>query len=221
VKYFYDTEFIENGKTIDLISIGIVAEDGREYYAISSEFDESKASPWVQENVLFQLPTTKTVWKSRASIANEVRAFITEESRDVVELWADYCAYDHVVLCQLYGTMMELPPNIPMFTNDFQQLWRKRGCPSLPVQKYGLHDALADARHLRDTLTFLVKIMDESHGQACDMCRKRYGAIEYELNHACANEHMITSGQGIWDPVPGVSISAMEAVLARHPMESK
>jgi hypothetical protein len=48
MKYFIDTEFIEGfnkslfGKRrhfIDLISIGIVAEDGREYYAISNEFD--------------------------------------------------------------------------------------------------------------------------------------------------------------------------------------
>lgn len=48
MKYFIDTEFIEDfhkplfGKRrhyIDLISIGIVAEDGREYYAISNEFD--------------------------------------------------------------------------------------------------------------------------------------------------------------------------------------
>ena len=36
VKYFFDTEFYEDGKTIDLISIGIVAEDGREFYAVSN-----------------------------------------------------------------------------------------------------------------------------------------------------------------------------------------
>lgn len=48
MKYFIDTEFIEDftrpwiGKArhyIDLISIAIVAEDGREYYAVSNEFD--------------------------------------------------------------------------------------------------------------------------------------------------------------------------------------
>ena len=33
MKYFYDTEFIDDGHTINLISIGIVAEDGHEYYA--------------------------------------------------------------------------------------------------------------------------------------------------------------------------------------------
>lgn len=29
MKYWLDTEFIEDGKTIDLVSIGIVSEDGR------------------------------------------------------------------------------------------------------------------------------------------------------------------------------------------------
>lgn len=29
MKYWYDTELIEDGKTIDLISVGMVAEDGR------------------------------------------------------------------------------------------------------------------------------------------------------------------------------------------------
>jgi hypothetical protein len=55
MRYWYDTEFIEDGKTIDLISIGIVAEDGREYYAQSVEFDHRKASDWVKENVLAHL----------------------------------------------------------------------------------------------------------------------------------------------------------------------
>src|SRR5260221_101420 len=55
IRYFYDTEFIEDGHTIDLISIGIVAEDGRELYMQSCEFDPDKASPWVQEHVLTSL----------------------------------------------------------------------------------------------------------------------------------------------------------------------
>lgn len=61
MKYFLYTEFIEGfhrpllGKRrhfIDLISIGIVAEDGRKYYAISNDFDPRKADAWVMENVL-------------------------------------------------------------------------------------------------------------------------------------------------------------------------
>lgn len=55
-KYFLDTEFIEDGKIIDLISIALVCEDGREYYAISTEFNPCNANDWVRENVLKHLP---------------------------------------------------------------------------------------------------------------------------------------------------------------------
>ena len=54
-KYWIDTEFIEHPFTIDLISIGIVAEDGREFYAESSEVDWSKASSWTLQTVKPQL----------------------------------------------------------------------------------------------------------------------------------------------------------------------
>ena len=47
MKYYLDTEFHEYKKngidTIELISIGIVAEDGREYYAISKDFNLKEA----------------------------------------------------------------------------------------------------------------------------------------------------------------------------------
>ena len=56
MKYFFDTEFIEDGKTIDLISIGIVAEDGRELYLLNYDCDHSMASDWVKANVLNYLP---------------------------------------------------------------------------------------------------------------------------------------------------------------------
>src|SRR5215471_13428926 len=56
VRFFYDTEFIEDGLTIDLVSIGVVDEKGREFYAVSTEFDPEKAGPWVREHVLAKLP---------------------------------------------------------------------------------------------------------------------------------------------------------------------
>lgn len=66
MNYFFDTEFIEGmhkplfGKKrhfIDLISIGIVSEDGRELYAVSKEFDVKKAyaNDWVRENVVLPI----------------------------------------------------------------------------------------------------------------------------------------------------------------------
>lgn len=83
MNYYLDTEFLEGtqkksflgiryGKTkptIDLISIGMVAEDGREYYAISKDFnlyeawnryDTTKLLPerikyWIRDNVLYPI----------------------------------------------------------------------------------------------------------------------------------------------------------------------
>lgn len=57
--YCYDTEFLEDGTTIELISIGIVCEDGREYYAVTSEAPIGrikKEHPWLIRNVLPHLP---------------------------------------------------------------------------------------------------------------------------------------------------------------------
>ncbi len=56
-RYWYDCEFVERGPDypIDLISIGIVCEDGREYYAQASWCLMHRANKWVQENVLPQL----------------------------------------------------------------------------------------------------------------------------------------------------------------------
>jgi len=64
MKYYLDTEFIEGfhkplfGKKrhfIDLISIGIVGEDGSQFYAISREYDYNKADKWVKDNVILPL----------------------------------------------------------------------------------------------------------------------------------------------------------------------
>lgn len=166
MKIFYDTEFIEDGKTIDLVSIGMVAEDGRELYAISSEFDVRKlqANDWLAENVWPSLPSFKhgegircacpplghldlddPAVRTRAQIARAVAGFI-QETPDV-ELWAWYAAYDHVALCQLFGRMIDLAAGIPMWTNDLRQECQRLGDPRMPEQSEGEHNALADARH--------------------------------------------------------------------------
>ena len=59
-RYFYDCEFIEDGRVIDLVSIGVVDEYGREFYAVSTEFDATAAVPWVRRNVLASCPRRAT-----------------------------------------------------------------------------------------------------------------------------------------------------------------
>ncbi|MCK7636630.1 polyadenylate-specific 3'-exoribonuclease AS [Corynebacterium pygosceleis] len=150
MRFFYDTEFIEDGRTIELVSIGIVAEDGREYYAVSTEFDPRRANDWVKRHVLSQLPNISSpVWRDLATIRDEVREFLTRGTGKP-ELWAWVGAYDHVVLAQLFGDMRSLPRSLPRFTHELRQYWEAAGCPTLPDLPAGNHDALVDARHNLD-----------------------------------------------------------------------
>src|SRR5262245_65606104 len=81
-RYFYDTEFIEDGRVIDLVSIGVVDENGREFYAISTEFDDRNALPWVRRNVLDRLPSPgHAAWRSRERIRDELYAFMIRQVR--------------------------------------------------------------------------------------------------------------------------------------------
>jgi hypothetical protein len=152
VKYFLDTEFYEDGKTIDLISIGLVCEDGRELYAINRDAQLHRVSDWVRKNVLSQLPAFRNpAWCSRQEIADAVRTFAS----GTPEFWAYYADYDWVVVAQLFGTMMDLPKHFPMFCMDLKQLAVMKGNPELPKQEDGEHNALADARWNRDVHAFL------------------------------------------------------------------
>lgn len=139
MRFWFDTEFIEDGKTIDLISIGVVSEDGREYYAENLSCDRSKASEWVRDNVFPHL--TGEYVRQRTHIADDLISFMGEAP----EIWAYYADYDWVVLCQLFGTMMDLPKGWPMYCRDLKQSVDEAGNPRLGTTK-DEHHALADAR---------------------------------------------------------------------------
>lgn len=177
MKYFYDTEFLEDGKTIDLISIGIVAEDGREYYAVNSDMPTYRIArdPWLMENVMSSigheivttagrhedttLKITDEAAKSKFDIGKEVADFLNvrRSTYDLPKLWAWYGAYDHVALAQLWGKMIHLPKGIPMWTNDLRQKIDELGVSQreLPAQPAGAHNALEDARWLKVRYEFV------------------------------------------------------------------
>jgi len=176
MRYFYDTEFLEDGHTIELISIGIVCDDGREYYAVNSDMpkDRIRQDDWLCQNVVPHLPLRggqpsmsggTWIWaldtrdvhvKPKWVIANEVRDFLTGhlgalEDRayaddELPELWAYYGAYDHIALMQLWGRMINHPRLIPMWTHDLMQEITRHPGFQKPTQDGDLHNALADAR---------------------------------------------------------------------------
>lgn len=157
MRYFIDTEFIESGpyKPVQLISIGIVCEDGRELYRQSSEFCSADASQWVRDNVLAQLDP-RGEYHSLKEIAHAILEFVwPDQERPNPEFWGYYADYDWVVFCQIFGTMMDLPDGFPMYCRDIKQLCDDKGNPKLPDQASGEHNALADAKWNKVAWEFL------------------------------------------------------------------
>jgi hypothetical protein len=170
---FYDCEFLEDGKTVDLISIGMVDDQGASLYLINADADYRRIAKheWLCKNVAPYVPRihgdrrlsvgrrnplaldfSDPAFNSHSEITRKVQDFLWYRENDQeTQLWAWYGAYDHVAYAQLWGPMTELPkdPPLPMYTNELKQHHRYAGKPPLPVQ-VNAHNALADALWNRD-----------------------------------------------------------------------
>jgi hypothetical protein len=165
MKYYLDTEFLDDGETIELVSVGVAAEDGRTYYAVSEDvsWGRVRKHPWLMANVWPHLPLNPMPSdsgrlhldfnhpdvKPRETIAADLTGFFGENyiPRCGNELWAYYGAYDFVALCQLWGPMLATPEGVPKRINDLAQEAARLGVHTLPEQTTPKHHALNDALH--------------------------------------------------------------------------
>lgn len=166
MRYFFDCEFIERGPKhpIELISIGMVAEDGREFYNVNRDFNPKHASPWVRDNVLPLLPDRNPdpvqwggsprlnaeswIWQPYDRIGKNLREFIGDCAP---EFWTYYGAYDYVLLSQLMGGMSGWPAAWPYYARDLRQRLDAKGHSEIRQDDDAPHDALEDARWIRET----------------------------------------------------------------------
>ena len=128
MRFWLDTEYEDSGAQLELISLGAVAEDGREFYAISTEFDPSRVKPWVKENVLPHLaPRESSVWKPLHTIGTEFVAFVGEEP---AEFWsliatADWHMVVQVCLCVFRSKVTtHFGPKLPLISEQSYHLFR-------------------------------------------------------------------------------------------------
>jgi hypothetical protein len=163
-RWYIDTEFLDDGKTLELISIGVVSEldafkQSREYYATSADFDSRKLTPWLTKNVWPHVHPPHER-KSRATIAAELKSlFLVPGPSELPEFWGYFADYDWVLFCQLFGAMIDLPKGFPQFCLDLKQDMYRLGIKreDLPRQEGVAHDALEDARWMRDVHPLILK----------------------------------------------------------------
>ena len=183
MKYFLDTEFIEKPNTIQLISIGIVADDGSAYYAVSSEYKYNDADDWVKENVIDKIHQefiqsyhgddrnkildlvgnkkgksldtfVKKHYKRVKHISQIKQEIIQFIGNDKPEFWGYYADYDWVIFCWIFGKMIDLPRDWPMYCNDLKQLSKSLNAPKFPEPK-DEHNALSDAKWNKEMYAYL------------------------------------------------------------------
>lgn len=146
MKLFFDTEFTGLHKNTTLISVGIVAEDGRKFYAVLNDFDRTQCTQWIKKNVL------KGVVEDLLCIPVSLIEDIGEDGKytdfwivsgnkrlvsihlnrwlnwiggyDSIQFVSDVCHYDFVLLIDLItngGTALDLPGNISPVCHDMNQ----------------------------------------------------------------------------------------------------
>lgn len=131
MKIFFDTEFtgLHNGTT--LISIGLISENRKIFYAELTDYDEEQCDEWIKKNILSHLYT----WSQkrledapyipnlhvgkRWEIARALRVWFKQF--DYVELVSDVCHYDMVLFIDLFENAFNLPKNVGASCYDINQ----------------------------------------------------------------------------------------------------
>ena len=181
-KIFYDSEFTGLHQSTTLISMAFCADDGREFYAEFSDFEQSQCDDWICDNVL-----SRCQWINQADSEPFVKhetglttcfgdsAFIKEalfewlSVYEDIEIWADCLAWDWVLFCELFGGAFSIPKQIFYMPFDLLMLFKCKGLdPNTPRLDFAkqqgavlegeqLHNALFDARLAKTCYQFLNK----------------------------------------------------------------
>lgn len=151
MKIFFDTEFTGLHQGTTLISIGMVAEDGRELYCELNDYDKSQVNDWLKENVIANLYNTNPI--NKKALVEAIEGFI--EPYESVEMWSDCLAYDWVLLCELFGGAMHMPCKVHYMPFDICTLFKAKGIdPDISREEFSgitgsKHNALHDARAIK------------------------------------------------------------------------
>ena len=118
MKIFFDTEFTGLHQHTTLISIGLVSEDGRSFYAESLFYDPLQLTPWINTNVISNLSGQEDQkYLTKSSLRKNLLAWL--EQFDTIQFVSDVCHYDFVLLIDLLaGSALNLPSTIAPVCHD-------------------------------------------------------------------------------------------------------
>jgi hypothetical protein len=133
-KIFFDTEFTGLHQGTTLISIGLISECNKTFYAEFSDYDKTQVDDWIEENVInnltlqgspVDLPNDKRVVGDTTLIRQNLIEWL--EQFDEVEMWSDCLSYDWVLFCEIFGHAFNIPKNVYYIPFDTSTLFRVKG----------------------------------------------------------------------------------------------
>ena len=144
INVYFDTEFCGLKKSTDLISIGLVTEEGKTFYGEFSDFDQSVyADPWLKSNVLNNtvylkdgVPNTvhvgspdsdhQIIFGSKDMIRNCLEQFLESiRGKEDIQLVSDVCHYDMVLFIDIFKDAFHLPDFISPCCVELNQMIAK------------------------------------------------------------------------------------------------
>lgn len=170
MKVFFDTEFTGLHKNTTLISIGLVAEDGRSFYAELTDYDKSQVDDWLHENVIANLTLTNQQlqlddqgdhWNIHGN-KSAIRYWLCEwlsSFGEQIEMWSDCLAFDWMLFCDIFGHALIIHSNVYYIPFDICTLFKIAGIdPDINREEFAevnadeatKHNALSDAYTIRD-----------------------------------------------------------------------
>jgi hypothetical protein len=160
-KIFFDTEFTGLHQNTTLISIGLVSECGKTFYAEFTDYDKSQVDEWLQNNVINNLNIPDDDTTQLVNTFKGDKEFIKEKLEvwlsqfEQIEMWSDCLSYDWVLFNQIWGHAFNIPKNIYYIPFDLSTLLLCYGYNADLSRKdfSGLdeinHNALSDAKMIR------------------------------------------------------------------------
>lgn len=158
-RYFFDTEFNQERDSVDLLSIGVTCDDGREFYAINGDASWGDIGHWLDANVVpilngpfappYRGEKNCHPTMSMRRIRHELELFINEGPRgQPIEFWGYFADYDWFLLTRLWGAdgFRKMPSCFPRICYDVRQYQMHKQVKRLPPALQPAHNALVDAR---------------------------------------------------------------------------
>lgn len=127
---YFDTEFTGLHKNTTLISIGLISEDDKTFYAEFTDYDKSQVDEWIKENVINNLSikdygVQKDTWSESIIKGNKtlVKFYLSMwlSQFESVQLVSDVSHYDMVLFIDVFGSAWDLPKNVSPSCHDINQ----------------------------------------------------------------------------------------------------